>query len=56
MYRTLHEKQSEKKEINFKDHPLTCGVEIEERNPVKLLTEEIGGYISNEDVTSENEG
>ncbi|XP_028604590.2 ciliogenesis and planar polarity effector 1 isoform X8 [Podarcis muralis] len=52
---TLHEKQSEKKEINFKDHPLTHGVEIEERNPVKLLTEEIGGYISNEDVTSENE-
>ncbi|CAI5787672.1 Hypothetical predicted protein [Podarcis lilfordi] len=52
---TLHEKQSEKKEINFKDHPLTHGVEIEERNPVKLQTEEIGEYISNEDVTSENE-
>nr|XP_034956443.1 ciliogenesis and planar polarity effector 1 isoform X2 [Zootoca vivipara] len=52
---TLHEKQSEKKEINFKDNPMTHGVEIEGRNLVKLLTEEIGGYISNEDATSENE-
>ncbi|XP_061464401.1 ciliogenesis and planar polarity effector 1 [Rhineura floridana] len=53
---TLHEKQSEKKEINFKGHSVTHSVEIEGTDFDEGLTEEMGCSIPNEgDVISENE-